>query len=52
MPALLIYSFNVTDGGRPVTVTFDVEHDRVGRSAGQAGVLSRGSVTLGQFVYP
>lgn len=51
-PALLIYSFTVADGGSPVTVTFEFEHERAGRSRSQAGVLPQGSVTLDQFVYP
>ena len=51
-PALLIYSFAVADGGQPVTVTFGIEHHRVGRSRSRAGVLPQGVVTLGQFVYP
>lgn len=51
-PALLIYQFAVADGGRPVRVTFSVEHDRVGMSRAGAGVLPRGTVQLDQFVFP
>ena len=51
-PALLIYQFAVSDGGRPVQVTFSVQHDRAGRSHAGAGVLPRGTVRLDQFVFP
>jgi hypothetical protein len=51
-PALLLYSFAVSDGGRPVRITFSVEHGRAGLSRGSAGVLPRGTVTLDQLVLP
>ena len=51
-PALLIYQFAVADGGRPVRVTFSVEHGRAGPSHGAAGVLPQGTVQLDQFVFP
>ena len=51
-PALLMYQFAVADGGRPVLVTFSVQHDRAGMSRASAGVLPRGTVQLDQFVFP
>ena len=51
-PALLMYQFAVADGGRPVLVTFSVQHDRAGISRASAGVLPRGTVQLDQFVFP
>ena len=51
-PALLMYQFAVADGGRPVLVTFSVQHDRAGMHRASAGVLPRGTVQLGQFVFP
>ncbi len=51
-PALLVYQFAVADGGRPVRVTFSVEHDRAGMSHAGAGVLPHGTVQLDQFVFP
>jgi|SRR5687768_10094304 hypothetical protein len=51
-PALLVYHFAVSDGGRPVRVTFAVEHDRAGLVRAGAGVLPQGTVQLGQFVFP
>jgi len=51
-PTLLIYQFAVADGGRPVLISFSVQYDRAGMSRASAGVLPRGTVQLGQFVFP
>lgn len=51
-PTLLVYHFAVSDGGRPVRVTFAVEHDRAGPVRSAAGVLPQGTVELGQYVFP
>lgn len=53
-PDRLIFVFAVAEPGRPLTVTLDLQPERLGRVRGRAGLEDRAAaaVTFQQFVFP